>query len=209
MSNKKSYVEDFDFFDKNTQLRFGGSISLALCSQLLTEKENYFNHVKTLLQNSHVDNQKQKDGLLNTFFESFFVYCFARLESLTGDTCDDFAKILHKKFSLSGLEERSKFEGARQYLSLLLDVEFPEQQTFNKLKLYRKVRNTLAHGRNVFSLHSDDMKARLALPGVRQDEDGYLFVTADFCSEFLAFSSSYIEELEGVARIVSESAKSA
>ena len=186
------------FDDSDTQVNSNGSFTLSFADQVLFDKSEYFEHINNIMEQQTIY-LSGRSVRTDIFYESFFISVFAYLESMTGQVCDDLAIILHKNIRLHDINERSKFEGTRKYLSLLADSEFPTEQTFAELKIYRKIRNTIAHGNSLFDVKEKDAKAMHKFLGVRHDEEGCLEMTSEFCTGFLNFCQKYVKELKLVA----------
>ena len=194
------------FENRETQLRFGGSFTLAFADQVLFDKEEYFDHLVNLII-SEPRYSSGRDVRKDMLYESFFISLFAYLESMTGQACNDLATILHKNIRLCDLNERSKFEGIRKYLSLVADTEFPTATVFKTITDYRKVRNVLAHGNSLIDLRENYKKVIKKLPGIECDEDGDLVLTPEFCKSFIAFCRMYVKQLKSVSENIVERAK--
>ncbi len=192
--------------DRETQVNFEGSFTLVLATHLLNDKAEYFEHINNFLSQQPLYSSG-KSVRTDIFYESFFVSVFAYLESMTGQVCDDLATILHKKIRLRDLNERSTFEGIRKYLNLIADSDFPSKEIFEKLSTYRKVRNRLAHGKNLVDVSEKDDKLFENHLGIQRDEEGYLELTSEFCTEFMQFCNLYVKELKLVASEIATRAK--
>jgi hypothetical protein len=192
--------------DRETQINFDGSLSLSFADQVIFDMNEYFNHYDELSKKEELYTSGRKVRV-EIFYESFFISNYAYLESMTGQVCDDLATILHKNVRLRDLNERSKFDGIRKYLSLLSDIEFPSNNVFMSLKGYRKVRNILAHGNNLTVLETKDEKMIENLSGISRNEEGGLVISPKFCRDFILFCNLYIVELKVIAAEISGRAK--
>ncbi len=103
--------------DRQTQVDFDGSITLSLAAdQVIFDYEEYFNHVNNIIDKNPVYASK-REARTDIFYESFVISVFSYLEAMTGKVCDDLATILHQNIRLKDINERSKYEGTRKYLS--------------------------------------------------------------------------------------------
>jgi hypothetical protein len=189
-------IDDFDpTGEAGFQLAMGGSLSVVLAMTVLEDHRDYIEHMELLLDKAEKGNVPELyfkvediDSFRAYLRESFLVSIVAYLEDLCRGACDDLAVLLPIRIRAEDLSGRSAIERTRNYFRKVVGEEVPSDTLWNRLDLYRKARNVIAH-RGHLRVDEADTKIRAkiqSLSGVGVDE--YRSVSTSLRHSWTAFS---------------------